>query len=248
MRDLPDYRFRSHSGGVSLFKFWYALIAFTWAIGLGTSPPARIVLVVPLVLWGIFCVTVAEVRADERVLRYRRFLKWTQIPYEHIRQCKNSWIPGLAYLRLARFIPPWGKVYFAVLRPLFTGSPKDLLAFIHARMAGKEFPLPPEAQTPEDKRKGARRCALAFVVGILTSFMLNYLFPNYPPQMSWEGYPRLLAVVMHIWQRAVTWPWGMVTAAVLVGLFLRERFAKQSWILAWVIGAMLTQMAISAIH
>jgi hypothetical protein len=249
MRDFAGYRFRSHPQGAILFKYWQTLIAFAMAIGLGTDPPFRIVVVVPLVLWAIFCLTAAEVRAHDHVLEYRRFLKWTQIPYEHIQQCKNSWIPGLAYFRLARFAPPWGKIYFVIARPLFTGNPKELVAFIDARIAGREFPLAPDArEAPEDKGKGARHCALAFVVGILYSFMLNYLFPNFPPQISSEGYPRLLAVIIHIWQRAATWPWGIVTAVLLVGLILRERFAKRTWILAWVLGAVLTQMAISAIR
>jgi hypothetical protein len=61
-----------------LVKYWFALLLLVMAILIGGKDllayPARIPFVAALIISGVFCLTAAEVRADENALKYRRFL------------------------------------------------------------------------------------------------------------------------------------------------------------------------------
>ncbi len=248
MTDSASTRFQSDHEAAILFKYWQALIVFAMAIGFSVAvPSASIVVVILPALWGIFCLTAAEVKAYDRFLAYRRFLRWTEVPYEQIRQCKNSWIPGLAHFRFPHFVPPWGKIYFVIERSAFYGKPKELTAFINSRCAGKEVTFPPGDQVVyEDKKKAVRLCVLMGFVGVLYSILLNYLFPDFPPHISWERFPLWIAIFMRLWDHAITWPWAVATMALMIALILRLRFKNRAWILAWAVGALLGSVAIRA--
>ncbi len=247
MKHSASAEFQSDPEAVFLFKYWQALIVFAVAIGFAFVPSASIVVVILPALWGIFCLSAAEVKACDRFLAYRRFLKWREVPYEEIRQCKNSWIPGLAYFRLRRFVPPWGKIYFVIERSAFYGKPKELTAFINSRREGRETTLRSQDQNVSgNERKPGRVCALMGLVGIVYSFLLNYLFPNFPPQVPLERFPRWIAIFLRLWHGAVSWPWAVATMALLIALIFRSGLKNRAWILAWAIGALLGSLATRA--
>lgn len=74
----------------------------------------RLLLDAPFLLWGVFLLTVAEVRATHSRLEFRRFYKWRQMPYAAIRQCAPSLHPGLGFIELNEFR---SRIYFVTLRP-----------------------------------------------------------------------------------------------------------------------------------
>ena len=155
----------------ALFKYWQAFLAFAIAIAVGVAPPSRLIITLPLVLWGIFCLTTVQVRAGREAVEYRRFLRWWSVPYAEVRGCKKSLLPALGYLRLRGCIPPWGKLYFVIARPIFGGCQDQVVPYVSARASGAEPPVyvePPGSQTPG---RDGRRWGAALVVGVLCSLM-----------------------------------------------------------------------------
>ena len=106
-------------------------------------PIATGFLAVLLLVGGLFLTTIATVRPEGNVLRYRRFLftPWQSIAYSEIRECGSDWVLG--YLKLRRFAFPWGRLYF--FRPFapFSGHStlgwdNELIELISARAGLKE--------------------------------------------------------------------------------------------------------------
>jgi hypothetical protein len=236
-----------------LFKYWFAFLLFLADFFLlkGISGyPARIPIVLALTLWGLFCLTAAEVRGHERYAEYRRFLSWKQVRYDEMRDCRDSWLPGVAFMRLSRFVAPWGKLYFVTVRPAFSGNPKELVAFINARRAGA--PIHHMAVNEQDLSKATKKpvqlCALMASVGVVYAFMMSYLFPNFGRPLRTEGFPRWAGALINIWNQAMMWPWAIVTLAVLVFAVVELRFRNRAWILAFAFGALLGSLVVSSIH
>jgi hypothetical protein len=245
-RRFISRRLTSESSALVVFKYWQAFLALAMTLALGLTPPLRLVVSIPLALWGLFCLTTAEVRANGEMLEYRRFLKWKRVPYATIRECKKSLIPVLSYVKLVRFVPPWGKIYFVSVRAIFEHGLDQIVPHVNVRMLGEEFLINTETESLDARRQAGWRWAFAFAAGITCSLVVYYLFPNFPATPSWAGYPTFIRLIMHAWEKVVSWPWGIVTAAVLSVLSFRDRFSKRSWILAAAIGFMLAEMALAA--
>jgi hypothetical protein len=82
---------------------------------------------------GFFFVSVARVKPEKEVVKYRRWLRWRVVSYTEIRECGESWVYG--YIRLRQYAFPFGRIYF--LRPhssdsLF-GWDKEIISTIRAR-------------------------------------------------------------------------------------------------------------------
>jgi hypothetical protein len=231
----------------ALFKYWQALLAFGVATAVGATPVPRLMFTLPLVLWGVFCLTTVQVRAGREALEYRRFLKWRRVPYTVLRACKRSLLPALGYVRFGAFIPPWGKLYFVIARPAFGGGPDQIVPYISARISGAEPPVHVESQTPDKRGRNVRSWAAALAVGVLCSLMVYYLSPGALTTPSLAGYPAAARVAMRVWESATTWPWGIVTLAALGVLSFCDRSAKRGWVLAAAIGFTLAGMVLAAI-
>jgi hypothetical protein len=234
-----------------LFKYWLALILFVPAIATikdVMAYPVDIVIVVGFALSGFFCLTAAEVQAHEEILKYRRFLFWKQIPYAQIHQCKDSRIPGLGFIRLAQFVPPWGKIYFVTMRPAFSGNPRELVSFINSRRAGIETAPTDDEGVPAHMYRNARFCLLMGFLGVTSSFMAAYLNPGFAQTVSWDRFPRWYAVFMNLWDRAFSWPWALVTIMVLIAILFWFRLKGRAWLTAWILGALLGSLVVRAIH
>jgi hypothetical protein len=93
----------------------------------------RLLLNSPLLLAGVFFLTLAEVRTSGNHLDYRRLFRWRQIPYNQIQSAGKSWVPGVGFIATNTSIPPWGRIYFITLRPLFDRSQPDLVTYISER-------------------------------------------------------------------------------------------------------------------
>lgn len=243
---------RSLPGMAFLFKYLAAVIVFVPAISMAEGVlkyPARIVLVIPLVLLGVFFLTATEVWACERALRYRRFLSWQEIPYEQIVRCENSWNPWYGYLKLIRFVPPWGKIYFVKVRPAFSGDPKELVNSINLRRTGVVIPIQkddPDASTP--RTKDVVFCALLFFVGVLYALILDNMYGDSQPKPRLDSFPLWVVTLQTLLYRATTWPWAIGTATAFVVQIVRQRFKRMAWISAAIVGALVASMVLRSFH
>lgn len=68
----------------------------------------------PLVWLIALYFTAARIRVCGNALQYRRFIRWKDIPWDEVVDAKWSLIPPLACLKLRRFLPPWGRLYYLV--------------------------------------------------------------------------------------------------------------------------------------
>jgi hypothetical protein len=248
MKEATPRISRTENSSAFLIKYWFAFLLFLSAIILGGRDifvyPARIPLVAALAVAGLFCLTAAEVRAEDRTLRFRRFLVWRSIPYDQIRECRNSLIPGFGYARLANFSRPWVKFYFVTARSAFSGDPRELVAYINARRIGDPVS---EAESANDLTRESERgqfyCALAALVGVLYAILVQLFFPNYFQPVSSSGFSGWQALLMTSWQRAMDWPWSVGTILFLTLIVLWMRFRNRAWILAWACGTLVGGLA-----
>ena len=72
-------------------------------------------MVMMLGLWAAFSLSAAEVRVEERGVRYRRFRGWKLIAYAEIFDCRLC--PWALYGSESSksLIAPWGKLYLVTL-------------------------------------------------------------------------------------------------------------------------------------
>jgi hypothetical protein len=63
------------------------------------------------VLIGTFFLSVARVKPETEVLKYRVWFRWHSLPYSEVVDCGESWVFG--YVKGRSFLSPWGKIYFA---------------------------------------------------------------------------------------------------------------------------------------
>ncbi len=212
----------------------------------------RAPLQIPFILWGVFLMTLAEVKLADHHLEYRRFLKWQQVPYSQIRRPTNSVHPGIGCIALDRFLLPWGRIYFVALRPAFDHQ-VDLVTSINERRSTQQF-IPAQSQgnvphdTQTDTKKAVRLCLVMGLVGVLYSVLLTAWFPNFFSESNWDGFPPWLAFAVKALLRASSWPWALATGALLLVWIMAVRFRNRSWVLAMIVGSLLGHVAVEALR
>ncbi len=89
----------------------------------------------PLVFSGVFLLMITRVKPDSSVLSVRRFFRWQEFAYSEIKDCDdNLFMPFIGSVRLMRFIPPFGKIYFWIPISRRTNRiDKELVAYIRYR-------------------------------------------------------------------------------------------------------------------
>ena len=236
---------RSHPTNILLARLLLPLILLVPTIGFGVGT-WRFLFALPLIIAALFGMSIATLEAHDGVLRYRRFLKWTTIRDDEIVATGVLWHPFIGYLRLTRPVFPWGRLYFALDENLdsnpFRRGDYALLRYLRSESVSERI-----GKTPPANKKTAQAYGLAFVLGLASSLILNYVLPHNPP-IPQQNYPALFRIIMYFWRTVETWPWGVVMIALLAGLILRQPFSKHNWILAWAIGFMTAQMGVTAIH
>ncbi len=85
------------------------------------------------IILGAFFLSVARVKPEKEVLKYRIWFRWHTVSYSEILECDATWVFG--YIKIRRYLLPWGKIYFA--RPqaadsLF-GWDKEIISSIRSR-------------------------------------------------------------------------------------------------------------------
>jgi hypothetical protein len=195
----------------------------------------RLLLNSPLLLAGAFFLALAEVRTSGSHLAYRRLFRWRQVPYNQIRASGKSWVPGVGFIATNTSVPPWGRIYFITLRPLFDHSQEDLLTHINERRSGK-----PAAQSEQhgqgDSRRASRFCLNMGLVGLLCSVVATILLPKPTSPPSWESFPQWVTLPVKVFLHLTSWPWVLIICAFLLLQILRRKFADRAWPVAFVLG------------
>ncbi len=197
--------------------------------------PARIIPAILSAVFGLFCLTAHEVWATENVLKYRRFLSWKQVPYEHVVKCAKWWFPWFGYCKLDRSIFPWQRLFFVVLRPAFSGKSTALIEHINSQSTQHGI----NSHGDEGSSYRAEvRCLLMFLVGLVGTMVWLYASPR-AEGMELEGYPKWMDFILSLYHSVISWPWSIGTIAALSFFIWRKRFRSGAWILATVIGSLL---------
>jgi hypothetical protein len=130
---------RSHPSNVWVLKYYAPVILFGgtfifWSVGFRW---AQLIVLIPLILGIFFCASLAVLQIPDGRIRYRRLLRWRKLSYDEIVECGTSWVmPGIGYVRLKRYLFPWGKLYFVLdeNERIFEHGTHPLLRYIQDRM------------------------------------------------------------------------------------------------------------------
>jgi hypothetical protein len=237
---------------VWLIRYWIPLVLFAGAFGILTDgfhslshAKARILVELPFIFFGVFYLSSAELRHKEHDWEYRRFLVWHRIPSIEILSITPSIFPGLGYIRLNHFVGPWGKLYFVA--PPREGWPRnDAEAQAHddaARIATGSSANKETTQSTTLQRN-LRICGLLCLAGVLWGGILQFWMPWIFSSGSFDNFPTWIALPIKILLLSESWPWVIVTTAVFVAHVLRQRFGKQSWASAFIVGILVIHMII----
>ena len=130
---------RSHRSSVFVLKYYAPLIFFGgtfvfWSVGFHWR---QLIVLVPLLLGIFFYASLAVLEIPDGTIRYRRLFAWKKVDYDEIIESGVSWVvAGIGYLRLKRFVFPWGKLYFVLDQneKLFGRGAYPLLRYIQKRV------------------------------------------------------------------------------------------------------------------
>jgi len=137
-------------------KLGFPLMLWFGVLGLYHPPekPGGLILLGLLALLSLFFFTLALIVPTDRYLEYKRFIQWRTISYKEVSKCGRSVFPLVGYIKLKRFLPPWGRLYFVFYTPSapFFGRAEQeaILEHIQDKIAGRA-----EAGTAEAGRAEA---------------------------------------------------------------------------------------------
>jgi hypothetical protein len=116
-------------------KYWFGL--FCCGLGLflfnRQHPYFKGFVSLCFITLGAFFLSVTRIKLEDKEVKYRRWIRWHEVPCSEIRECGESWVYG--YIKTSQFAFPWGRIYF--VRPnasdsLF-GLDKEMISTIRLR-------------------------------------------------------------------------------------------------------------------
>ncbi|HVB32764.1 MAG TPA: hypothetical protein VNJ52_00110 [Patescibacteria group bacterium] len=223
-------------------KYWLSVILGLPAVLLWGRGPAM-ALSLALGLLAVFHFTLAEVRLSEERMEYRRFWRWVVVPWAQVRESRVSWFPATAYVRLDRFVPPWGRVYFVRqlpgLRPEFAlpGEQSTLTSYISSRIPPAHGrPLEQAERGAGDPKARPWTCLLAVLFGLVLAIAVGLATPgsvSVPSPSSASGW---VAEWFRLQTAAFAWPWFFIPLGLLAALILLRRFRGYALLLSGLLG------------
>ena len=188
--------------------------------------------------------TAAKIKASNNTLTYLIFATWRQIPYAEVTSVGWSIFPGLGYVKLRTFLPPWGKLYFVVeertcLKREPTSAMREILK--HTRESRPASHDSASERSSVQSEKGARTTWIGVsVCGMLCGGVIGWR--NQPQLLSRAAFSansqhlrilvKFLAYINH-----PVWYLGL---SVILLLFLSYRRFQgiESLVAAFVMGGM----------
>lgn len=222
------------AGGLGIFGKY----VFTW----------RIVFILPFLLAAWFLVTLAIVQVRGGTLRYRRLFTWTNLEFPEVLASGQRW--GLGYVRLKRFVFPWGRLYFVLDRNLNSNpfQPGDYALLRHLR---RERVLvedaTPSSRSDDDRMRRVKLVSVG-AVGAVVSLLGHIFMPRPGPQSvldppfepskpaAWFTQP------FEAYHFLSTFPIIQILFAILILLAISRRRRSEAWILAFAAGSALGSM------
>jgi|SRR5215467_4298477 len=117
-----------HRYGPLIFFFVIVTLIF-WRVGFHS---VQLFFLFPLFLLSLFHLSLAEVEVSAEGIRYRRLSGRGTVSFEEVESCGLSIARmEVGYIRLRRFVLPWGKLYFILDYPDSKGL--DIIGFIRER-------------------------------------------------------------------------------------------------------------------
>jgi hypothetical protein len=93
------------------YGFGLGIILFGLAFFNTAHPYGTGAICLGFLIIGSFFLSVASVKAETKVVRYRIWFRWHTVSYSDILDCGESWV--FAYIKCRGYLFPWGKIYFA---------------------------------------------------------------------------------------------------------------------------------------
>lgn len=242
-RNAPPSGFRSDTSKLFLSRLWFPFLIVCGVLGIFWGNWKGVWIASPLIAGAAFLLSLAEVRAEAGVLRYRRFLRWKEIGYDEISKCGTAWPPFVGFLKLQDFILPWGRVYFVLDGSLFEnpfrGSESELMRHILGTMQRAEN----SESITKTEHKAPRHLIvsglLAGSLGVLVSLMTTLLFPGLAQFHAREtDFPRWVVIYDQLRTIVFGWPWNLLVFALFVLAAARSR-PQGAWVFAFVAGLLL---------
>jgi hypothetical protein len=128
---------------------------------------------------NIFYASLAVLEIPDGTIRYRRLLAWKKVDYDEIVESGVSWVvAGIGYLRLKRFVFPWGK------RTLFWTRMKSYLVVESSIPYFGTFEHTPHTDGP--KTRLARYCEPLYRLPDITGQSLPVLMASRMMDVLWS--------------------------------------------------------------
>ena len=111
--------------------FFFGLVAFIlWNVGFHS---VQLLFLIPLFVMSLFHLSLAEVEVSSEGIRYRRLSGCGAVSFDEVVNCGVSKVRmEVGYIRLKRFVSPWGKLYF-ILDDSHSKD-TDIIGFIRERI------------------------------------------------------------------------------------------------------------------
>ncbi len=237
---------RSAPGKLFLARAWLPFLVAAGVVGVFWDSWRGIWIVSLLILVAVFHLTLAEVKAEPNALCYRRLAKWTSISYEQILGCGIAWDPFIGFLKLDRFVFPWGRLYFVLDGSLYENAFRqqarfELERYITDRVREIGSPQLVTTGQPQWGQRQLLKCLAAGFVGMLVSLLLALLLPPeltqfHPTEPDW---PRWLVVYDQARRFVFGWPWNLAVFALLILVMAYRSSPRRAWVFAFMAGALL---------
>ena len=244
---------RSGRFNMLLLRVWFPFLAFIAFAGIVRGNLwAILCLALPALFFGLFLISLAEVRAEPNALYYRRAWQWRQLDYADVLACRRFFFPFIASIKSRRSIFPWGRLYFVL-----DSSPYDkpfrrpetlLVSYINGQACNRESQAASsKASSNMVHRDDVTRCITATCAGLGCWFLGETLFPSFGLALSNpEGVPVWLNSYSRIASETARWPWSLLVIALVLSVIFVRRFRKETWALAFAGGLLLPWMLLGA--
>jgi hypothetical protein len=240
---------RSKGSTLFLGKLWFPLILLAGVFGVSgwNLNIGRLVFDLPLLIAALFGVSIATVEVRGDVIRYRRFVKWTAIRHEDIVAAGARWAPFFGYVRLNRFVFPWGRIYFALDQNLnsnpFGRGEFALLRYLRKESVGHESVTTSSSTATERSLK--LKLLTAGLAGVLVNILSHIFDSTNPIHLSVferpfpANLPPHAALALKFFQLIGTYPGVLIPFVLFLLLVTLRPRQKNAWIAAFMAGSAL---------
>ncbi len=205
----------------------------------------RLVVICPVMVAATFFLSLATVEVRGGVLRYRRFLKWTNVDEKTILGFGEFLYGTIGYVRLTRPVFPWNKLYFVLdarprVSPFTLG---DSLLLEYLKYPGHPYKQEPSAIPPPPRSLSNRALLLVGLAAAPFGFLIRFLLPPLPPYPfnAVPLNPSLPVLVFENFERLYfrltsSFPAALALCALFIALTVYRRRGPDAWTYALISG------------